>query len=129
MADEDDGEAGIELNLDAGDPDAHRRRRTKVALRGREKERFWQAVFASEVGRAEMWAVLTLAGTFDNRFGVGPNGFPQPEVSWFNMGQKALGLRLYREWLALAQEGVVLMQAEHDKEFARPKMPQTKRDE
>jgi hypothetical protein len=106
----------------------HRKRLTKVALRHREVQRFWQGVFSDPVGRAEMWGILQQAGTFDDRFGVGPNGFPQPEASWFHMGSRSLGLRLYQSWSAFARDGVFLMQDEHDPRFTRPKMPQVKRE-
>jgi hypothetical protein len=75
-----------------------------------------------------MWGILQQAGTFDDRFGVGPNGFPQPEASWFHMGSRSLGLRLYQSWSAFARDGVFLMQDEHDPRFTRPQMPQVKRE-
>ena len=114
--------------VDAADPGVHRKRLTKAALRHREIQRFWQGVFASEIGRAEMWSILQSAGTFDDRFGVGPNGFPQPEASWFHMGARSFGLRLFQSWTALARDGVFLMQDEHDPRFTHPKMPQVKRE-
>jgi hypothetical protein len=114
--------------VDAASPIVHRRRLTKAALHHREVERFWQSVFADPVGRAEMWGILQNAGTFDDRFGVGPNGFPQPEASWFHMGARSLGLRLFLSWTVLAREGVAVMQNEHDPRFVRPKMPQVKRE-
>ena len=119
---------GGAVQVDAADPVVHRKRATKAALRHREIQRFWQAVFDDPIGRAEMWGILSQAGTFDDRFGVGPNGFPQPEASWFHMGARSLGLRLFQSWQALAREGVFLMQDEHDPRFTRPKMPQVKRE-
>lgn len=114
--------------VDASDPVVHRKRLTKQALYHRDVQRFWEGVFADPVGRAEMWGILQQAGTFDDRFGVGPNGFPQPEASWFHMGARSLGLRLFQSWVVLARVGVFLMQDEHDPRFARPKMPQVKRE-
>jgi hypothetical protein len=114
--------------VDAADPVAHRKRLTKAALRHRDIQRFWQSIFSDPIGRAEMWGILQQAGTFDDRFGVGPSGFPQPEASWFHMGARSLGLRLFQSWAALAREGVFLMQDEHDPRFTRPKMPRAQRD-
>jgi hypothetical protein len=114
--------------VDAADPAVHRKRLTQAALRHQEVQRFWRAVFDNPVGRAEMWGILQQAGTFDDRFGVGPNGFPQPEASWFHMGARSLGLRLFQSWTALAREGVFLMQDENDPRFSQPKMPQVKRE-
>jgi hypothetical protein len=114
--------------VDAGSRRSVRKRRITAALRDREIQRFWQGVFADPIGRSEIWRLLDDAGTFDQRFGVGPAGFPQPEASWFNMGMRALGLRLFQKWSALAREGVFLMLDEYDPRFARPKMPQVKRE-
>ena len=114
--------------VDAGSRRAYRKRLTKAALRDREIQRFWQGIFADPVGRAEMWGILQQAGTFDDRFGVGPSGFPQPEASWFHMGARSLGLRLFQTWIGHAREGVFMMQDEHDPRFVKPKMPQVKRE-
>jgi hypothetical protein len=114
--------------LDAGEPGFRRQRLSKAALEYLELERFWQAVFASPFGRKQMWDILRQAGAFDDRFGVGPNGFPQPEQSWFHMGARSLGLRLFRTWSKYAREGVMLMQDENDKFLQRPKMPQREKE-
>jgi hypothetical protein len=114
--------------VNAADPGAVRKRLTRAALRDRDVRRFWEGVFSDPVGRAEMWGILQQAGTFEDRFGVGPNGFPQPEQSWFHMGARSLGLRLFLSWAAFAREGVLTMQDEHDPRFQRPKMPQRKRE-
>src|ERR1035437_10385715 len=113
--------------VDAADPAVHRRRLTKAALHHGDVQRFWQKIFDDPVGRAEMWGILQQAGTFDDRFGVGPNGFPQPEASWFHMGARSLGIRLFQSWVVLARDGVFLMQDEHDPRFTRPKMPQVRK--
>lgn len=113
--------------VDAGSRRAHRKRLTQAALRDREIQRFWEGVFADPIGRLEMWRILDDAGTFDQRFGIGPSGFPQAEASWFNQGMRAFGLRLWQKWTSTAREGVLLMHDEHDPRFVRPKMPQTKR--
>jgi hypothetical protein len=112
---------------DAADPGAVRKRLTRAALRDRDVRRFWEGVFSTEIGRAQMWELLQQAGTFEDRFGVGPNGFPQPEASWFHMGARSLGLRLFQTWSAFSREGVMLMQDENDPRFKRAKMPQAKR--
>jgi hypothetical protein len=126
--DNDDEHLEPSESTDAADPVQYRKRVTKAALHHRKVVAFWQSVFADPIGRAEMWAILQSAGTFDDRFGVGPNGFPQPEASWFHMGARSLGLRLFQSWQALAREGVFLMQDEHDPRFSAPKMPDVKRE-
>jgi hypothetical protein len=121
-------EPGELEQADAGDPAVLKRKLTKAAIRSRESERFWRGIFADPVGRREMWGILQQAHAFEEIFSCGPNGFPQPEATWFHAGEQALGQRLYQSWILLAREGVFMMQDEHDPRFERPKMPQNKRE-
>ena len=81
---------------------------------------FWKRVFADPIGRQEMWALLTAAHAFEERFACGPNGFPQTEATWFHAGEQSLGLRLYRSWAKIDREGVFKMHDEHDPRYSRP---------
>ena len=85
----------------------------------RQAVEFWKNVFASPVGRREMWDVLTQLHTFETRFTCGPNGFPNPEATWFAFGEQHSGQRLFDSWTVLDPEGVFLMRREHDPRFAR----------
>ena len=117
MNDEDDGEQiGIEATpeFDAGDPAAVGARKKDIEIRQRESDRFWAAVFGSAVGRREMWGVLTAGKPFETPFAVGPNGFPQPEATWFKAGQAELSLRMYRSWLAKYPLEMQKMHLEND---------------
>ena len=92
------------------------RRATKKVL-GRLTVAFWRKTLSDPVGRREMWKLLETCHFREEPFMCGPNGFPQPEATWFKAGEKALGLRLYQMWLALAPDLVILMQSEHDISF------------
>lgn len=117
--DEDDPSIEQEAPLhDAGDPKAVKKRLSKAQLAKRESERFWRDVFATEVGRREMWALLRDTGALTVEFSCGPNGFPQPEATWFKTGQREFGLRLYRSWLRLDRDGVFAMHEDNDPDFA-----------
>lgn len=105
--------------VDAGNPAAVKKRRTKAQLQEREAERFWQGVFQSEVGRREMWKLLASMHPFETVFACGPNGFPQPEATWFKAGETALGLRIYQTWAAKWPVEVMAMLTEHDPRFAK----------
>lgn len=80
--------------------------------RNRESVEFWHAVFATDTGRREMFAILGALNTFEQPFAVGPNGFPQPEASWARFGAQAAGLSLYHRWLRAHPEAVNLMYLE-----------------
>ncbi len=96
---------------------AKARKTTKKAeTRSRE---FWQRILADEVGREEIWKLLTGCHTFAPRFGVGPTGFPQPEASWFHAGEQAVGLRLYQSLLVIDMENVRQMHLEFDTRFPK----------
>lgn len=78
---------------------------------------FWRAVFADPVGRREMWAILDDTHAFDARFGNSPNGSPDPLATYYQSGKRDVGSRLWRSWLRLDPEGVLLMTKEHDPAF------------
>lgn len=80
--------------------------------RNRESLEFWHAVFATDTGRREMFAILCLLKTFEHPFAVGPNGFPQPEATWARFGAQAAGLSLYHGWLRAHPDAVNLMYLE-----------------
>jgi hypothetical protein len=77
-------------------------------------QEFWQAVLADQIGRAEVWRILQSGGVFQPPFACGPNGFPQPEATWFKAGQHGLVLGEYHRLLRIAPDGVRLMLQEHD---------------
>jgi hypothetical protein len=79
--------------------------------------RVWHAMLASPIGRREIWRLLNDAGTFKTAFACGPNGFPQPESTWFQAGIKDFGERFYRT-LARDHRALVLqMHSEQDPAF------------
>lgn len=78
---------------------------------------FWKRVLSEEVGREVMWEVLQGMHAFDTRFATGPNGFPQPEATWFAAGEQAAGWRLYDALRKADFEAVHVMHLEHDPYF------------
>lgn len=105
--------------VDAGNPAAVKKRRTKQQIREREDERFWRGVFESETGRRCMWQLLANGHPFETRFACGPNGFPQTEATWFHAGEQDLALRIYQKWLADFPVEVMQMHREHDPRFSK----------
>ncbi|MBB3453902.1 hypothetical protein FHT86_002158 [Rhizobium sp. BK313] len=83
----------------------------------REAKAFWQAVFADPIGRREMWSILRAAHINETVFACGPNGTPQPEATWYKLGEQQFGQTLLRSWTILDRDGVFLMQDEHDPAF------------
>ena len=116
MSDEDEFDA----TPSAADPVARARKENAVELERRETEEFWKAVFASPVGRREVWQLLQSCHTFEERFACGPNGFPQPEATWFHAGEQSFGLRLYQKLMRLDRAGLGIMHDEYDSAFIKP---------
>lgn len=116
---EDESGAVDETTPNAAEPKAVRRRVRKVDEERRQADEFWRAVLASPVGRKEIWGMLVSVHTFDDRFALGPTGFPQPEASWFYAGEQSFGLRLYRSLLRIDHDGIALMHREFDPEFRK----------
>lgn len=122
----DEIEAGAEqpaeaVNDDAASPKGIENKQRRIAREQREALDFWRSVFATEVGRREMFAILRSAHTFEDRFACGPNGFPQPEATWFQAGEHAFGQRLYLTWSKNHRAEVLLMHDENDARFVDPK--------
>lgn len=105
--------------VDAGDPRKVRKRKVTQQILEREEERFWRGVFESEIGRRCMWKLVVAGHPFEERFACGPNGFPQPEATWFHAGEQALALRMYQSWFAKFPAEVSKMLMEHDPRFTQ----------
>jgi hypothetical protein len=129
MSDEDIAEP-IDENEDGSEQPAvetPRSQKQRIAYDAEQARLFWQQVFAHPVGRREMWAILQSAHTFEERFACGPNGFPQPEATWFEAGVQSFGQRLQRTWMAKQPEGYLAMLFENDPQFPKPSPPKKKR--
>lgn len=105
--------------VDAGDPDAVKRRAKKLKFDARESADFWRGIFSTPVGRREMWGLLQACHFNETKFSCGPNGFPQPEATWFALGEQEVGRRLFDTWLINSRDGVLKMLDEHDPRFAK----------
>jgi hypothetical protein len=105
----------------AADPRRIRRRETKIQRDKREADEFWRSVFASEVGRREMWGILLASGFTAERFGAGPTGFPDPNATWFRLGVQTVARELLEGWEIRDHEGVYLMRCEHDPKYFKAK--------
>lgn len=112
----------------AADPEQQKRIRRRDKRELAEGDEFWGAVLAAPVGRREIWRLLTSLHTFEDRFAVGPNGFPQTEATWFQAGEKASGMRLYLSLLRIDHAAVHLMHTEHDSRFGGGKPPPRRMD-
>ena len=127
MSDEDflldDSEDDTRLDDEGADdlsaPAARKRRSQKIRFREKQVQEFYQRVFADPVGRAVMWEILQACHFRETKFACGPNGFPQPEATWFHAGEQAVGDRLFNTWRRHDRDGVLLMEDEHDPQFAR----------
>lgn len=122
---EDGGEQQVVMD-DAADPRQITRKANKAEKIKLEKIAFWKAVLANEIGRREVWGLLTDCHAFEERFACGPNGFPQTEATWFHAGEQAFGQRLYQTLCQMDLAGVMVMHEELDSRWARPKRQRVK---
>lgn len=126
MSDNDEASPPPETELpegigDAADGKRIRKRRERVQDEALAGAAFWRAALNDPVGRREIWSLLISCHTFEERFACGPTGYPQPEASWFQAGERETGLRLYRSLLRIDHELVSQMHHEHDAAFASSK--------
>lgn len=99
----------------AADPKSIAKKRLKAKDRSRIRREWWAAALSTPAGRAEIWGLLIRAGTFDNPFQCGPNGFPQPDATIFVLGAAKFGLELYHALIRFDPEAVILMHNENDR--------------
>jgi hypothetical protein len=59
------------------------------------RQNFLKGLMSSADFREWLWEVLVSFGTFENAFGAGPTGFPDPMATQFQLGQKAAGWHLF----------------------------------
>lgn len=121
-------EPDVEI-ANAADPAQIAARSQKQRETKNDAAKFWNSVFATANGRREMWNILQESHAFEVRFACGPNGFPQPEATFFNAGESAFGLRLYQSWLLMEPEGVRAMHIENDSKWAKPKRAPKRKDD
>lgn len=87
----------------------------------RDDKRWLKRTLANPSGRRFLWNILAAAGTFEERYGFGPNGFPNQEATWSYRGQTDFGLRLYHTWSTLDREGVLSLLDEFHPQFPKPR--------
>lgn len=103
----------LEETINVAEPYEVRKQVRRRATQQRSSAEFWQSVFSTEEGRAEIWKILEAAGTFDQRSGVSPNGSFDPSLTAFHAGQKALGQHFFLQWLGYDKESVMQMLIEN----------------
>lgn len=104
----------------AVDPQANTRRKQRKKLAEDNAGDFWRRVMADPTGRAEMFKLMQSCGLFQNRHAVTPTGFPNPDETWFYLGQKSIG-EILRETLELADRvSVFKMFDENHPRFMKP---------
>jgi|GEM_PF-3066476 len=121
MSDQAEGEQDKD-GIDPGAPSAvdeeqRKRRETRKQRQSREDREFFRMVMDSAAGRRLLWGILQEAHTFDERFSFGPVGFPDPHETFFKLGEKMLGQRLYQSWHIKEPANVMLMLSENDARF------------
>lgn len=104
---------------DLSNASAQKRRRQKIRFHERQVADFYKRVFADPVGRAVMWEILQAGHFRETKFACGPNGFPQPEHTWFLAGEQSYADRLFNTWRRHDRDGVLLMEDEHDPQFSQ----------
>ena len=112
---------------DAVDPRSYERKAREKTYRDQERAKFWRDMLSSEIGRRELWGLLSDSHAFEEQFGVGPNGFPDPYSTFKFAGEQALGHRIFLTLLRYDRAGTLLMLEEHDDRLARPKPTRKRR--
>jgi hypothetical protein len=126
LSDDDDSppdadDAAVEATVDEPRSiEKAKRAESKAKREAREVEEFWQRTLATEEGRRAIWELLKAGGLGAEReFGVGPNGFPHPEVSWFKLGARDYAERMLEMWDVMDGANIRLMRCENDPRYGK----------
>ncbi len=103
----------------AVDTARNKRRETAAKRREREDREFFWMVASSEVGRRFLHSILAECHAFEVRAGIGPNGFPQPEMTWMHFGEQQVGQRLYQTWHLKAPGPIMEMLRECEPKYQK----------
>lgn len=112
-------------NPDAGSKREYRRRINKAELALRESREFWAVVLSTETGRREMWKALSLGHAFEVKFACSPNGFDNPQATWFHAGEQSTAHALWLYLLKMNRAGCLAMMDENEPALAT--LPDPKR--
>ncbi len=105
----------------AVDPAEAERRETKKQHTERLRREWLTEQLKHPVGREFLWGILYAAGTFEEKYGFGPNGHPNDRANEYYLGQKDLGLRLYHAWSVSDRAGVLSLLDEYHPTFPKPR--------
>lgn len=108
----------VDETPDASDPKSVKRQRQKAKLKDDQRADFWKRTLADPVGRLVIWELLQGCGMFETKFAASPTGFPDMAATWFYLGGKNIGERLYRTLLRIDHGSVYQMHLTHDDDFA-----------
>jgi hypothetical protein len=112
---------GESLADSAADPAGIAKKFRKIDKERLEAIHWWHQALSTERGRRIVWKLLEDGKCFETTFACGPNGFPQPEATWFHAGAHAYARRLYDTLMLYDRAAVFLMHDENDPRFKRPK--------
>lgn len=109
----------------AVDTKGDRRRESRKQLAERQAREWFARLLATDPHfRQFCWSVLAAAGTFEEKYGFGPLGHPNPPATEFFRGARDVGQRLYHSWSILDRAGMLSLMDEFHPQF--PKSPKGK---
>lgn len=121
MAEDEEQPDPVDETPNAADPLSQERQKRRFKQREDRRADFWRRCLADPDGRMVLWDFFIDCGVFEQRFAASPAGFPVSEGTWFHLGQKDVGERLYKTLLKHDRLAICQMHDEHDPAFAKPK--------
>lgn len=112
-------EAAAQTQPSAVDTVRNKRRESVKKRQEREDREFFLMVANAEAGRRFLHSILAECHAFEVRAGIGPNGFPQPEMTWMHFGEQQVGQRLYQTWHLKAPGQIMEMLRECEPKYQK----------
>jgi hypothetical protein len=85
----------------------------KNKFEARQASEFWRSVMRTAIGRREIFKLLNMVRAFESSpFAATPIGFPDPQATFFNMGQIEQGRAVYQMLAIVARDELFALQDE-----------------
>lgn len=108
---------GEELTADIGSVEGVAKRGKAIKKKQFKKNEILLALLETPEGRGFLWSILAKGEPFRPVFGVSADGSEANNISFFKLGAQDLSEMLFREWLQIAPDKVLLLLKEHDPRF------------
>lgn len=119
----DEGLRPLQFENDSAGPDGALRKEDRADQVFRDQAIFWEAVFRTDIGCAEIWNLISVGHPFETQFASSPAGFPDQYATFYKKGEQDLAARQLATVERACRDGYWRMRQRHDPRLQKPGKP------